>query len=48
MRRRARNALAAEAAKEDEQSYQGEVSPIPPYRRRGRDRPRATAAQEVE
>ena len=48
MRRRARNALAIEAAEGDEQSYQGEVPPIPPCRRRGRGRPRAAAAQEVE
>ena len=48
MRKRARNAPVAEVAKGDEQSYQGEVPPIPPRRRRGRGRPRAAAAQEVE
>ena len=48
MRRRARNAPAIEAAEEGEQSYQDEVSPAPPHRRRGRGRPRVAAAQEVE
>ena len=48
MRKRARNAAAAKAAKGDEQSYQGEVPPIPPRRRRGRGRPRVAVAQEVE
>ena len=48
MRRKARNASAAEAEEGDEQSYQGEVPPVPPHRRRGRGRPRAAVAQEVE
>ena len=45
MRRRAQNAPAAKAAEDGEQSFHGEV---PPCRRRGRGRPRATVAQEVE
>ena len=48
MRRRAQNALAAKVVEEGEQSYHGEVPPIPPRRRRGRGRPRAVVAQEVE
>ena len=48
MRRITRNAPAAEAAKEGEQSYHGEVPPAPPRRRMGRGRPRAIVAQEVE
>ena len=48
MRRRVRNAPAAEVAEGDEQSYQGEVPLGPPHRRRGRGRSRVTAAQEVE
>ena len=45
MRRRARNAPAAEAAEEGEQLYQDKVPPAPPHKRRGRDSPRADATQ---
>ena len=48
MRRRVWNAPAAEVAEGDEQSYQGEVSPAPPCKRRGRGRPKVVVAQEVE
>ena len=48
MRRRAQNALTAEVVEEGEQSFHGEVPPIPPHRRRGRGRPRAAITQEVE
>ena len=48
MRRRVPNALAAEAAEGNEQSYQGKVPPTLPCRRRGRGRPRAATAQELE
>ena len=48
MRRRAQNASATEVVEEGEQSYQGEVPPAPPHRRKGRGRFRADAAQEVE
>ena len=48
MKRMSNNVPAAEVAEEDEQSYQGEVPPVSPHRRRGRGRPRAAVAQEVE
>ena len=48
MRRRVWNAPAVKAVEEGEQSYQEEVPPTPPHKRRGRGRPRAAAAQEVE
>ena len=49
MRRIARNAPAAEAADEDEQSFQDEVFvPAPRRRGRGRGRPRVVEAQGVE
>ena len=47
MRRRAQNIPAAEPAEEDEHSFQGEVPPEPPRRRRGRGRPRAAVAPEA-
>ena len=49
--RRAQHAPAAEAADEDEQSFQDEVFVPAPRRRswgRGRGRPRVVEAQEVE
>ena len=48
MRRRAQNPPTTEVVKEGEQSFHGEVPPVPPRRRRGRGRPRAVVAQEVE
>ena len=48
MRRRAQNFPAAEPAEKGEHSLQGEVPPDPPCRRRGKGRPRATVAPEVE
>ena len=48
MRRRAQNAPTAKAVEEGEQSFHGEVPPIPPRKRKGRGRPRAAVAQEVE
>ena len=50
MRRRAQNIPAAEPAKEGEHSFQGEVPPDSPHRRRGRGRgrPRVAVAQEDE
>ena len=51
MRRRARNAPAAEAADEDEQSFHDEVfipTPRCRGRGRGRGRPRVVEAQKVE
>ena len=48
MRRRAQNASATEVVEEGEQSYQGEVPPAPPHRRKGRGRFRADTAQELE
>ena len=47
MRRRAQNFPAAEPAEEGEHSFQGEVPPDPPRRRRGRGRPRAYVAHRV-
>ena len=47
MRRRAQNIPAAEPAEEDEHSFQGEVPPEPPRRRRGRGRPRAVVAPKA-
>ena len=44
MRRRAANAPSMKVAEDDEQSFQGEAPPTPPYKRRGR--PRVAAAQE--
>ena len=48
MRRRAQNFPAAEPAEEGEHSLQGEVPPDPPRRRRGKGRPKAAVAPEVE
>ena len=48
MRRRAQNVPAAEPAEEGEHSFQGEVPPEQPRRRRGRGRPRMAPAQEIE
>ena len=48
MRRRAQNFPAAEPTEKGEHSLQGEVPPDPPRRRRGKGRPRATVAPEVE
>ena len=48
MRRRAQNIPAAELVEEGKHSFQGEVPPDPPHRRRGRGRPRAAVAHEVE
>ena len=48
MRRLAQNSPTVKAVEGDEQSYQGEVPPAPPHRRKGRGRARAATAQEVE
>ena len=48
IRRKAQNTPAAEVAEEGEQSFHGEVPLVPPHRIRGRGRPRAPVAQEVE
>ena len=48
MRRRAQNFPAAEPAEEGKHFLQGEVPPDPPRRRRGKGRPRAVVAPEVD